>query len=163
MKSIERLKDILCEELEKISKKGELSAGSLDVIHKLTDTIKNIDKIEMYEEYTQDDDSSYDVGASYRRGRGRNARRDSKGRYSSTGGHTDEGYSEDHRMFENNPSYERNEQDGVSYRRGRISYDGYSRDSAKDYMIDKIEDMMREADPKSKEALKRCIKQIENA
>lgn len=142
MKSYERLKDMLCEELEKIAKKGELSAGSLDLAHKLTDTIKNIDKIEMYEDFEEEGGTSYEGGASYRRGRGRNARRDSMGRYTRDGGYAEDDYSEDgYRVY------------------GR----GYSRDGAKDHMIEKIEEMMADADPKSKEALKRAIKQIENS
>ena len=59
------LKDKLCEELEEIARKGELGAGDLEIVHKLTDTIKNIDKIEMLEEddgYSRDGD--YD-GSSY--------------------------------------------------------------------------------------------------
>ena len=40
MKSLYELKEMLCDELEEIVGKGELSAGSLDVVHKLTDTIK---------------------------------------------------------------------------------------------------------------------------
>lgn len=43
------LKRKLMDELMEYEKKGELSAGSLDAIHKLTDTIKNIDKIELLE------------------------------------------------------------------------------------------------------------------
>jgi hypothetical protein len=89
MKYLEEIKEMLCEELEKIGKKGELSAGSLDIVHKLTDTIKNIDKIEMLEEgggSSYDDEGgmwtakgSYDNGRSEARGRGRNAKRDSMG------------------------------------------------------------------------------------
>lgn len=45
MKALFELKDMLCEELEEIAKKGELSSGELETVHKLTDTIKNIDKI----------------------------------------------------------------------------------------------------------------------
>jgi len=45
------LKDMLCKELESYGKKGELSAGTLDIVDKLTHTIKNLDKIiENYEE-----------------------------------------------------------------------------------------------------------------
>lgn len=44
------LKDMLCAELDEIGKKGEMSAGDLETVHKLTDTIKNIDKITMLEE-----------------------------------------------------------------------------------------------------------------
>ena len=62
-------------ELEEIARKPEMSAGDLEAAHKLTDTIKNIDKIEMLEE-----DDGYNRGSSYR---GR--KRDSMGRYSRTG------------------------------------------------------------------------------
>lgn len=147
-KDYDRLKDILCEEVEKIAKKGELSAGSLDTVHKLTDTIKNIDKIQMLED---DDDYSEDGGmwraeggyggSSYARGRVRGARRDSMGRYSSA---------DDDMSYANRR--------GTHYVRGH-----YSRDDGKDYMIEQIEDLMEDADTKSKEALKRAIKQIENA
>ena len=44
------LKDMLCAELDEIGKKGEMSAGDLETVHKLTDTIKNIDKITMLED-----------------------------------------------------------------------------------------------------------------
>ena len=44
------LKEKLCEELKEIARKGELGAGDLEIVHKLTDTIKNLDKIEMLEE-----------------------------------------------------------------------------------------------------------------
>lgn len=45
MKELHKIREVLLEELEEYAEKGELAAGSLDVIHKLTDTIKNIDKI----------------------------------------------------------------------------------------------------------------------
>ena len=70
------LKDLLCAELEdyaeKGKKSGKMSMGDLESIHKLTDTVKNILKIDMLEE---------ESGYSYARGR-RYARRDSMGRYS---------------------------------------------------------------------------------
>ena len=57
MKTLYDLKDMLCAELDEIGKKGEMSAGDLETVHKLTDTIKNIDKITMLEEggYSRDD------------------------------------------------------------------------------------------------------------
>jgi len=102
MHKLYELKDMLCEELEQYGKKGELTAGSLDVVDKLTHTIKNLDKIiEKYEEEDYSNASyarggqngnqsnaSYARGGSYARGRGRNARRDSMGRYSSEGGYS---------------------------------------------------------------------------
>lgn len=105
MHKLYELKQMLCEELEQYGKKGELSAGSLDIIDKLSHAIKNLDKI--IEKYEEEDYSgamgggsyarggqtntmmggSYE-GGSYARGRGRNARRDSMGRYSSEGGYS---------------------------------------------------------------------------
>ena len=46
MKSMYELRDMLCKELDELIRKGELGAGDLDIAHKLTDTIKNIDKID---------------------------------------------------------------------------------------------------------------------
>ena len=73
MKSMYELRDMLCEELDEISRKGELGAGDLDIAHKLTDTIKNIDKIEAMDErgysgrYLDDDLRGYSRGSSYAR------------------------------------------------------------------------------------------------
>ena len=95
MHKMEELKEMLCEELEKITKKGELSAGSLDVIDKLTHSIKSIDTIIAMEDAGYSNESGY----SYARGHGRNARRDSMGRYSresmndNRGGSYERGYS----------------------------------------------------------------------
>ena len=98
MHAVYDLKEMLCKELEEYGKKGELSAGTLDIVDKLAHTVKNLDKI--IETYEEDEYSnyggSYDNGGSmynrgsyrdgsYARGRGRNARRDSMGRYSSNG------------------------------------------------------------------------------
>lgn len=83
MKALENLRDILCGELEEIARKGEIGAGELEVVHKLTDTIKNIDKIIMLKggEYSGD----YERGDSYaNRGkhyvRGHYSRADGRGR-----------------------------------------------------------------------------------
>ena len=56
MHYMEDLKDLLCAEMEdyaeKGKKSGKMSMGDLDSIHKLTDTVKNILKIDMLEEET---------------------------------------------------------------------------------------------------------------
>jgi hypothetical protein len=55
---------------------------------------------------------------------------------------------------------------GSSYARGgmRDGRMGYSRDSAKEHMIEKMEDMMEEAEsPKEKEAIRQCIMKLEQA
>lgn len=73
MKSMYDLRDMLCKELDEISRKGELGAGDLDIVHKLASTIKNLDKIEAMEggysgRYPNDDmRDSYGRGVSYAR------------------------------------------------------------------------------------------------
>ena len=141
MKHLEKLKDALCEELDKFGKSGDITVNSLEKIHKLTDTIKNIDKIMMLEEdggYSETymgDGAMY--GGSYARGR-RYAKRDSMGRYSKDGG-----YSED---------------DDYSERRmGR----GYSKDEATDRLMRQLGTMMEDADPKQRETLKKWMRELE--
>lgn len=92
MHKLEELKEMLMRELESLTKKGELSAGSLDAVDKLTHSIKSI----CYIIDNMDDDE----GSSGARGRGRNARRDSMGRYSNDGMMYD-GNSYDGRSYEN--------------------------------------------------------------
>ena len=158
------LKDLLCAELEdyaeKGKKSGKMSMGDLESIHKLTDTVKNILKIDMLEEesgYSEDCrymgegriyGTSYESGyserggSSYARGRGRYAKRDSMGRYSSRGG----------------MSYD----DDMSYARGGRRC--YSRDDGKAYRMEQLEEMMEEAEkPAKKEALRRCMDALKRA
>lgn len=89
------LKEMLMDEVGKIAKKGELTAGSLETVDKLLNSIKNACKIEMYEEYSDGGDYSQEGSMTYAgeysnarngRGRGSQARRDSMGRYSSADG-----------------------------------------------------------------------------
>lgn len=77
MHKMEELRDMLCEELEKLTKAGNLSAGSLDAVDKLTHSIKSIDTILAMEDagYSNDYVDRYS-GA---------RRRDSMGRYSRDG------------------------------------------------------------------------------
>lgn len=92
MKHLEDLRETLCRELNEIAEKGELSAGDLETVDKLTHTLKNLDKIMMGEGYSNAGDwyamgnygrdgyrVDYRDGTSYR---GR--KRDSMGRYSRT-------------------------------------------------------------------------------
>lgn len=144
MHKMEELKEMLCEELDKITKKGELSAGSLDVVDKLTHSIKSIDTIMAMEDAGYSNESGY----SYARGRGRNARRDSMGRYS---------------RDTMDSSYERggnrgNQSNaGGSYARG-----GYSRNDAMDELIDQLHDMeMTMQDEESRRMVQKWIKQAE--
>ena len=151
------LKDLLCAELEDFAEKGKksgkMSMGDLETVHKLTDTVKNIMKIDVLKEeagYSEDTDfmgegrmygTSYDDGMhreggySYARGR-RYAKRDSMGRYS--------------------------RDDGMMHRGGMRG--GYSRDDGKHYMMEQLEEMMEEAEkPVEKEALRRCMDALKRA
>jgi hypothetical protein len=162
MEYIEKIKKMLCKELDEYAMKQKLTGGDLDMIWKLTDTVKNLDKIEMLEEESGYSEArgrgrSYMHGSSYdddmmyseRRGRGRNARRDSMGRYSSDMDSSYDDYSEE-------GSY----RGGSSYARGGR---GYSRDDAKDHMMNKLGEMMTSADEEQREILKDAMRKIERA
>lgn len=145
-----RIKEFLMKELETIDKKGQLSMSDLDKVHKMTDTIKNIDKIEMLESdggYSEESNWMADgrmYGTSYARGRGDNAKRDRMGRYSRDGGYS-----------ENDMMYARDNRSG-----NRGGYGGYSRDGGD--MRERLEEMMEEATtPKQREAIKRCMHEID--
>lgn len=153
MKAMHDLKDMLCKEIDKIAKKGELTAGSLETVHKLTDTVKNIDKIMMleYEGYSE-------------RG-GYSQRRDSRGRYSRDDGMD---YSRNGGMWNAQGSYgggHAYDDGGSSYaRRGEHYVRGhYSRDDGKDRMLHELGEMMEGADHEQRRILERAMKEIRNA
>jgi hypothetical protein len=151
MEYIEKIKKMLCKELEEYAEMGKMkSTSDLDMIWKLTDTVKNLDKIEMLEDdggYSEArgmrgrsymGGSSYDDDMMYseRRGRGRNAKRDRMGRYSSDDGMSYDDYSEE-RMDRR-----------------------YSRDDAQDHLMHKMGMMMEEADPKQRKILEEAMQKI---
>ena len=155
MEYIEKIKKMLCKELDEYAMKQKLTGGDLDMIWKLTDTVKNLDKISMLEESEEGysearggmrgrsymGGSSYDDDMMYseRRGRGRYAKRDSMGRYSSDMGSSYDDYSEA-RMDRR-----------------------YSKDDAKDHMMNKLGSMMEDAGPNEREILKDCMRKLERA
>ena len=155
MEYIEKIKKMLCKELEEFAETGKLKTpADISMLKDLTGAIKNIDKIEMYEEekggYSEArggrgrsymHGSSYDDDMMYseRRGRGRYAKRDSMGRYSSEDGSSYDDYSEE--------------------RTGRR----YSMDDAKDHLMSKIGEAMEGASPNEREILKDAMRKIERA
>lgn len=104
MKELFGIREMLCDELAEYAGKQEMGTGELDVIHKLTASIKNIDKIALFESgghdggYSRDDGYSRggsweaDMRGSYGRGSSYRRKRDSMGRYS-----REDGYSRDSR------------------------------------------------------------------
>ena len=167
------LKDLLCAELEdyaeKGKKSGKMSMGDLESIHKLTDTVKNIMKIDVLKEeagYSEDGHymgegriygTSYESGYSerggsaYARGRGRYAKRDSMGRYSRDGGMS----------YDDDMSYAR------GGRGGNRSYSregGYSREDGKHYLMGELDRLMKKASTHTeREALEECMQALERA
>lgn len=88
MRTLEKLRDILCNELDEIADKGELNAGALDTVDKLVHSIKNLDKIIMNDGYSRSSDWDASIhGNSYRRNR------DNMGRYSRDDGYSRRDYS----------------------------------------------------------------------
>ena len=89
MKALYELKEKFEMELEELARKGELGAGDLELAHKLTDTIKNIDKtcaLEDDDGYSRAGDWEADMRGTYGRGSSyRGRKRDSMGRYSRDG------------------------------------------------------------------------------
>lgn len=118
MESYYELKKMLCRELDEIvaKSKGELSAGSLDAIDKLTHSIKSLVTIMAM------DDNGYSYNDGYSGAR----RRDNMGRYADSGvsgRYYDDGYS------------------GRGYSEGMR----YSRDEGKSHMIHQFENLMNNA------------------
>ena len=130
MRYMEDLKDMLCDDLEQIAQKGEITSGTLDVVDKLTHSIKSIATVLAMEGYSGDSNRSYrgqfegatgpyaGDGGSYRRGRSMTT-----GRY-------------------------------ISRASGRSYNGGYSRDG----MRDKLEELMESApDDHTRQELQRLI------
>lgn len=127
MKHLHQIKEQLCEILEQYSQ-GEISRSDLETVHKLTDTIKNIDKIMAMEHGGYSKDGGWSAHGYYSRDSYRND------------GSYDSGYSNKH------------------YVRGHYSRDGYSREDNKERMMADLDTMLREGhmNPQDKEALERA-------
>lgn len=59
MRTMERISDILCDELDDIANKGKIDMTDLEIAYKATGVIKNINKIRMADDYSRDDGNSY--------------------------------------------------------------------------------------------------------
>lgn len=157
MHELMELKETLCKNLEEYGRKKDLKAGDLDVIDKLSHSIKNLDKV--IEKYEEEEYS----GA---RGRGSNARRDSRGRYSSAMGMMDrDGYSMRDNMMRDGYSNMRDEysngREGNYSNRGEYSNrGGYSRNSN---MIMELRELMEDApDERTRMEFDKFIKKMES-
>ena len=133
-KAMYDLRNMLCDELDELARKGDLGAGDLEIAHKLTATIKNIEKIEMREDDGYSRDGEYSRDGDYSRGGDWQA--DMRGTYG------------------RGSSYARR---GTHYVRGH-----YSRADSMEHLREQINDMMRETDDdRVKEALRRAASLME--
>lgn len=141
MEKLHELKEKLWAELDELAEKREMGAGDLEVVHKLTDTIKNIDKICMLEEgdgYSEAVDGvDYGRGSSYAN-RGKHYVR---GHYSRDGG-----------------------RDGGmgGYSSRRDSRGRYSRDDGRSEMMEHLEMALDSANEQDRETIKRFMRQLGN-
>ena len=119
MKALHELRDMLSREIDEITKKGELTAGSLDTVDKLTHSLKSIDTI---------------------------IAMNGGDEYSQRGG----GYSGYYPRY----SYARNQRRSMNGR--------YSREDGREAIVDQLRGMMDDApDEMSREAIRRCVEQME--
>ena len=144
MKEFDKIKDMIYDELDEITRHDQLSKDAVCLIGELVDILKDIGTVEMFEENIYVDDNGW---------------------YHNSG---EGGYSQGYmpkRYYDGN-SYRgrsmnggRNYGDGYS-RRGR---GGYSRDDGKDHLVKKLEDLMHEVnDQNDRDAINRLIEQMEN-
>lgn len=133
MKALYDLKEMLSAELEEIARKPEMGAGDLELVHKLTDTIKNIDKICALEEEggyseTGDWEGAYNRGASY----------SNRGKHYVRGHYSRGGYPGNGRMSD------------------------YSRHNARSTMMERAQDLMGSATTeREREAIRRFMAELE--
>lgn len=134
------LKMMLCKELEQLARKRELSAGDLDVVDKLTHSIKSIVTIMAMEE----------GGYSYERNSGVRGRNRDMNRYTYEDGNS--GLYYDDGGYSNRRYYD----GGYSGRR-------YSREEGKSKMIQEFEKLMDDAStPDEREILQSAISKLKN-
>ena len=150
----EKLLDELYEYEDKAKKNPDarISDSEVQKIHILTDTVKNICKIEMLEDgggYSERIDS------------------DSKGGYSRRGGEWEArgGYGDTYMRDGGMSSYNNGGHSydgGNSYgRRKRDSMGRYSRADGKEQMTDHLREMMENAQGEEREAIRECINKLE--
>ena len=148
MEYYQKLKKMLCKELEEVVEGGKLSSGNLDMVDKITHSIKSLDTIMAMED------------AGYSRENGYSGRRDSMGRYMDAGPNNGGMSNGGSYARYNDGSYARYndgmEQSGYSGRR-------YSRDEGKANMMSQLQQMIGEAPSQDeRQILERAMQQLKN-
>ena len=173
-RTYEELRDMLCHELDVLTKKGEITKDNLDYFYKVTNTLWKVTELLNAEEGNYSHMSNYSqTGGEYSQMmmRGNNSERG----YSQGQSYSDvsnrNSYADDHyarrgsydgragRDADNDGRYSENE---GNYSRGRNSYGRYSRHTAKERMIEKLEGMADKAtNEKDRMAIMDCIEELE--
>ena len=137
MKELDCLKEMLCDDVRKINSQGELNPTTLGIADTVVDIIKDIMDIrEKEERMGYNDESSYKNG------------------YDNSYNRMNPSYNH----YDNNFGSYNNRNHGMNY-----GYDnGYSRHTATDQMINKLEMMMQDASPKDKATIQHCIEELKN-
>ena len=151
------LYNYVCDELQEVEKDG-LKASNLDSTDKLLNIKKNLLKIEKLEDEGYSMDGGYwTAEGSYADGMDGNMRNYSgarRGEHWVRGHYSRDGYRiNDRRMYGADHSMARRRDS-----RGR-----YSRDDAKEHMLDKLGEMMPMADDRQRDILENAMHQLENA
>ena len=151
------LYDYVCDELQEVEKDG-LKASNLDSTDKLVNIKKNLLKIEKLEDEGYSMDGGYwTAEGSYADGMDGNMRNYSgarRGEHWVRGHYSRDGYRmNDRRMY------------GTDYSmaRRRDSRGRYSRNDAKEHMLDKLGEMMPMAGERQRDILENAMHQLENA
>lgn len=125
MESLYRLEDLICDQIDQIVEKNDITPTELERAYKAVDIVKDIETIAAMKEYDSYD--SYDDDMSYARNR------DSMGRYSSRRGR---------RSYDSGNYSSRR-----SYNNRMMPMDrGYSGDDSKEHMMQKIEELQRKVE-----------------
>ena len=183
-RTYEELRDMLRHELDVLTKKGEITKDNLDHFNKLTTTLWKVEELIHAEDGTEQSMNysnmmkypynSMMYGNSNDRGYGQNSYDTGM---SNRNSYADGGYSRDGsyaspnsydgragRDADNDGRYSENR---GNYSRGRDSYrgysrDGYSRHTAKERMIEKLEGMADKAtSEKDRQAIMDCIEELD--
>ena len=143
MHEFERIKDMVYCEIDDISNRGQLDMNTVKVLGELVDILKDISQMELYEDGIDVYDDQYSYSGGYNRNMNNG------------------GYSQK-RMpiyYNDGNSYRSSGRNNGYSRRGR----GYSYEDSKSHMIDKLHNLMQEAqDQNDKNAIQRLIDQMEN-
>ncbi len=170
MHELYELKELLCKELEEYGRKGDLTAGSLEVIDKLAHALKNLDKIIETKEMESEDDysmaSSYEGGgmgnmggSSNRGGSNRGSGGSSRNSYARGGGRGRGRNAKRDSMGRYSSESRRYSRDGGMNRYSREG--GYSYADDMQEMADSIRDMMQELPQDVQQDAQRFVQKLE--